>query len=52
MCHGSFNVVTASIGLKTTDKTWHQEQWMHLNFANCKRRRNASPSDSKSRRQH
>ena len=48
MRHGSFNVVPASIGLKPTDQMWHHEQWMHLKFARRKRRRDASPSDSKS----
>ena len=50
MRHGSIIVVVpASIGLKTTDQAWHYEQWLHLMFAGCKRRRDASPADSKSR---
>ena len=47
--HGSINVVPATIGLKTTDRTWHYEQWLHLKFAGRKRRRDVSPADSKSR---
>ena len=39
MRHGSFNVVPASIGLKTTDRA-------HLKVANLKRRRKSSPSAS------
>ena len=34
---------------KTTDKTWHFEQWRHLQFANSKRRRNTSPLGTKVR---
>ena len=49
MIHGSINVVPASIGLKTTDQTWHYEQWLHLKFAARNRRRDASPAVSKSR---
>ena len=48
MRHGSINAVTASIGQSTTDQTWHQEQGLHLKFAESKRRRDASPADSKS----
>ena len=48
MRHGSINVVPAAIGLKTTDQTWHYEQWLHFKFAGRKRRRVASPADSKS----
>ena len=47
--HGSISVVLLSIGLKTTDQTWHYEQWPHLKFAGRKRRRNVSLADSKSR---
>ena len=47
--HGSINVVLASIGLRTTDRTWHCEQWLHPKFAGRKRRRDGSPADSKSR---
>ena len=49
MRHGSINIVPVSIGLKTTDQTWHYEQWPHLKFAGRKRRRDVSPADSKSR---
>ena len=49
MRHGSTNVVPAAIGLKTTDQTWHYEQWLHLKFAGRKHRRDVSPADSKSR---
>ena len=48
--HSPFDVVPASIGLQATDQTWHYEQWMHLNFAGRQEQRDASPSDSKSRR--
>ena len=47
--HGSINVVPAAIGLRFTDQTWHYEQWLHLKFAERKRRRDASLVDSKSR---
>ena len=50
MRHGSFNVVTASIGLKPTDQAWHYKQWMHLKLADRNRRGDASPFDSKYRR--
>ena len=50
MHHGSFDVVPASIGPKTTDQTWHYEQWMHLKIRQSQTRRHASPWDSKSRR--
>ena len=46
--HGSFDVPSAN-GLKPTDQPWHDEQWLHLNFARRKRRRAASPADSNSR---
>ena len=49
MRHESINAVPTTIGLKTTDRTWHHEQWLHLKFSSRKRRRNASPADSKSR---
>ena len=49
--HGSFNTIPAAIGLKSTDQTWHLEQWLHLKFAGRKRRRDASTPDSKSQRQ-
>ena len=51
MRHGSFNVVPASIGLKSTDKTWHYKLWMHLDFAGLKRRRDTYPSESKASHQ-
>ena len=47
--HGSINVVPASIGLRSEDQTWHDEQRLHLEFAVRKRRKDASPADSKSR---
>ena len=47
--HGSIDVNLADLGLRTTDKTWHYEQWLHLEFAGRKRRRDVSPADSKSR---
>ena len=47
--HGCIDVVPAAIGLKATDQSWHYEQWLHLKFAERKRRRDISPSDSKSR---
>ena len=47
--HGSIDVNLADLGLRTTDKTWHYEQWLHLKFAGRKRRRDVSPADSKSR---
>ena len=50
MKHGSFNVKPAELGLKSSDQTWHYEQWLHLKFAGRKRRRDASPADSNSRR--
>ena len=49
MRHGSINDAPAAVGLKTMDKTLHYEQWLHLKFAGRKRRRDASPADSKSR---
>ena len=49
MRHGSVNVVSEATGLKTTDHTWHYEQWLHLKVAGRKRRRDVSPADSKSR---
>ena len=50
--HGSINVILADVGLTATDKTWHHEQWLHLKFAGRKRRRDASPADSKSRQRN
>ena len=47
--HDSINLVPAAIGLRATDQTWHYEQWLHLKYAGRKRRRDASPADSKSR---
>ena len=47
--HGSINVVPAAIGLRATDQTWHNEQWLHLKFAARKRRRDVSLADSQSR---
>ena len=47
--HGSVNVVPANIGLRSEDQTWHDEQRLHLEFAVRKRRKDASPADSKSR---
>ena len=49
MRHGSINVVPATIGLKTTDQTWHYEQWPRLKFAGRKRRSVAFLADTKSR---
>ena len=47
--HGSINVILADVGLTATDKTWHNEQWLHLKFAGRKRRRDAFFADAKSR---
>ena len=47
--HGSINVVPAAIGLRATDQTWHNEQWLHLKFAGRKHRRDVSLADSQSR---
>ena len=49
MRHGSINVAPASFGLRPSDQTWHNEQWLYLTFAGRKRRRDVSPADSKSR---
>ena len=49
MHHGSINVDPANTGLRTTDGTQHYEQELHLKFAGRKRRRDVSPTDSKSR---
>ena len=49
MRHGSINVDPANTGLRTTDGTQHYEQDLHLKFAGRKRRRDVSPTDSKSR---
>ena len=46
--YGSNNVIPANIGLRTTDQTWHYEQWLHLKYAGRKRKKDASPQDSKS----
>ena len=46
--HGSIDVVLANIGLGPKDKTWHHEQWLRFKFAGRKRRRDATPADSKS----
>ena len=46
--HGSIDVNLADLGLRTTDKTWHYKQWVHLEFAGRKRRRDVSPAESKS----
>ena len=47
MRHGSINMVPASIGLESTDQTWHREQWLHFKFAGRRRRRDVSPAGSK-----
>ena len=52
MKHGSFNVKSAELGLKSSDQTWHYEQWLHLKFAGRKRSFDASPADSNSRRRN
>ena len=52
MRHGSFDVKPAAIGLKPTDQTWHYEQWLHFKFACRKRRRDAHPAVSNSRRRN
>ena len=41
--HGSIDVVPAAIWVKATGQTWHYEQWLHLKFAGCKRRRDVPP---------
>ena len=43
LLHGSITVILADVGLTATDKTWHNEQWLHLKFAGRKRRRDAIP---------
>ena len=50
MWHGSFDVNPATIGLKSTDQAWHYAQCLHLACARRERSRDASPTDSNSRR--
>ena len=52
MKHGSFCVKPAELGLKPNDQTWHYEQWLYSKFASRKRRWDASPADSNSRRRN
>ena len=44
--HQAFDIVPAELGFKTTDQTWHYEQWQHQTCARRKRRRDASPAES------
>ena len=44
----SFDVKPADLGFKSTDQTWHYEQWLHLKFASRKCRQNPSLADSNS----
>ena len=50
MKHGSFDIKPAEVGFRSTDQTCNYDQWLHLKNARPKRRRDASPADSNSRR--
>ena len=48
--HGSFEMQPVSVDLRPSHKTWRYEQWVHLKFASRKRRKDRSPSGTKSSR--